>query len=75
MRTFLHDQHHPPFNKHGKQQGFLQVIGIAILDVTMDAAQQRGGVVHEQVGKHDHHAVEAIEFLHQAVCGFGYCLA
>jgi hypothetical protein len=36
-------------------------------DVTLDAAQQRGIVVFKQVRGHDHHTIEPVELLHQAV--------
>ena len=42
-------------------------VGKAELDVTLDAAQQGLVVTAEQVRGHDHHAIEAVEFLHQGV--------
>ena len=42
-------------------------VWIAKFDVALDATKQRWIVVLEQVGGDDHHAVEAIQFLHQAV--------
>ncbi len=39
----------------------------AELDVSLDTAKQRGIVVFKQVRRDDHHAVKAIQLLHQAV--------
>ena len=42
-------------------------VGIAEFDVALDAAQQRGVIVLEQVRRHNHHAVESVQLLHQTV--------
>lgn len=39
----------------------------AELDVALNAAQQCGVVVLEQVCGHDHHAIESVEFLHHVI--------
>ena len=39
----------------------------AEFDVALDPSKQRGVVVLKQVRGNDHHAIEAIQFLHQTI--------
>jgi len=52
---------------NGEQFPAHERVGSAELDVALDAAKQRWVVVFEQVRRNDHHAIEAVQFLHQAV--------